>query len=67
MIWFEFYRYVPISQVIGRTREVKRRAVLRTDGNAQQSLRRSFYFNQTAIISHQHIATAHHMTALQKH
>ena len=58
---------MPIAQVIGRTREVKRRTVFRADGYAQQSLRRSFYFDQAAIISYQNIATAHHMTALQKH
>ena len=34
--------------------------------DAQQGLRRSLYYDQAAIVSHQHIATAHHMTALQK-
>ncbi len=58
---------MPIAQVIGGTREVKRRTVLRADGYAQQSLRGSFYFDQAAIIGYQNIATTHHMTALQKH
>ena len=56
-----------IAQVISRTCQVKRRAMRSTRGNAQQGLRRSFNFDQAAIVCHQHITAAHHMAALQKH
>jgi hypothetical protein len=67
VIWLEFDGDMPIAQVVGRTSKVEWRAVLRARCNAKQSLRRSFNANQTAIIGYQHIATAHHMSALQKY
>ena len=36
-------------------------------GNPQECLRCGFYFDQAAIVSHQHITPAHHMATLQKH
>jgi hypothetical protein len=66
VIWFEFNGHMPIAQVVGRADEVKGGAVLRACCDSQQGLRRRFNANQTAIIGDQHIATAHHMSALQK-
>lgn len=40
--------------------------MLRACGNAQQSLRGGFYAHQAAIFGKKHIATADHLTALQK-
>jgi hypothetical protein len=57
---------MPIAQVISRPREVKRRAMRSACGNSQKCLSCGFYFDQAAIVSHQHITSTHHMAALQK-
>ena len=67
VIGFEFYGHMSIAQVIRRTSEVKRRTMRSTSRNAQQALWRRFYFDQAAIVCHQHITAAHHMASLQKH
>ena len=67
VIGFEFYGHMSITQVIRRTSEVKRRTMRSTRRNAQQGLRCGHYFDQAAIVCHQHITAAHHMAALQKY
>ena len=67
MVGFELNGHMSIAQVIRRTSEIKRRTMRSTRRNAQQALWRRFYFDQAAIVSHQHITPAHHMAALQKH
>ena len=67
VVGLQFDGHMAVAQVIGRASEVKWRAVLRTCRNAKQCLRCSFNANQTTIIGDQHIATANHMSALQKY
>ncbi len=67
VIRFERNGHMSIAQVISRTCQVKRRTMRSTCRNAQQGLRRGLYFDQAAIVCHQHITAAHHMAALQKY
>ena len=67
VIGLKFNGHMAIAQVIGCACEIKGRTMCRAGRDAHQSLRRCFHLDQTAIVCHQHITAAHHMTALQKH
>ncbi len=55
-----------VAQVVGGACQVKRRAVLAAMGDAQHGLGCGQHFEQGAVFTHQHIATAHHLATLQK-
>jgi len=67
MIGLKFNGYMPVAKVVRSTCEVKGAAMFCAGRNAQQSLRSGLDTHQAAIVGHQHIAAAHHMTTLQKH
>ena len=60
-------RHMPVAQVVGGAHQVKGAAVLGAGGDAQHGLRRGFDTDERAVFGHQHIATAHHVAAWQKH
>ena len=59
--------HVPVTQVVGGPRQIKGRAVRGAGGDAQDGLWRGFDAYKRAVFGHQHIATAHHGAARQKH
>ena len=67
VIGLQFNGHMAVAQVVGGAGQVKRCAVRRAMGDAQHGLRRGHHFEQRAVFAHQHIATAHHLAALQKH
>ena len=67
VIGLQFNGYMAVAQVIGGAGQVKRRAVRCAMGDAQHALWRGQHLEQRAVFAHQHIATTHHLAALQKH
>ena len=67
VIGLQFDGHMAVAQVVGGAGEVKRRAVRCAMGDAQHRLRRGHHLEQRTVFAHQHIATAHHLAALQKH
>ena len=67
VIGLQFNGHMAVAQVVGGAGQVKRRAVRCAMGDAQHGLWRGHHFEQRAVFAHQHIATAHHLAALQKH
>jgi len=67
VIGLQFNGHMAVSQVVGGASQVKRRAVRCAMGDAQHGLRRGLHLEQRAVFTHQHIATAYHLAALQKH
>ena len=59
--------HMAVAEVVGRTRQVKRRAMLRACRDAQHLLWRRLHAHQRAVFEHQHIATAHQGAAWQEH
>ncbi len=67
MVWLQLNGHMAVAQVVGCAGQVKRCAVRCAMGDAQHGLWRGQHFEQRAVFTHQHIATAHHLAALQKH
>ena len=67
VIGLQFNGHMAVAQVVGGAGQVKRRSVRCAMGDAQHGLRRGHHLEQRAVFAHQHIATAHHLAALQKH
>ena len=63
----QFDRHVPVAQVVGRTDQVERRAVLRAVRDSQDRLRRRKHPHQRAILDDQHIPATYHAAARQEH
>ena len=61
VIGLQFNGHMAVAQVIGGAGQVKRRAVRCAMGDAQHRLWRGQHFEQRAVFTHQHIATAHHL------
>jgi hypothetical protein len=66
MIGLQLNGHMAVAQVVGGAGQVKRRAVRCAMGDAQHRLRRGQHFEQRTVFAHQHIATAHHLAAMQK-
>ena len=66
VIGLEFNRHMPVAQVVGGADQIKRRAVFGAMGNAQHGLRRCYYFDERAVFSYQHVATACHGATRQE-
>ena len=66
MIAFELDLHMPVAQVVGRSHQIKGRAVLGAGRDTQDRLRRCNHPDQGAVGGHQHVATAHHRAARQK-
>ena len=67
VICLQFDGDMAIAQVVSRTHEVKRRAVVRVMGDAQHRLRRCHHFEQGTVFAHQHITPAHGTASGKKH
>ena len=61
----EFDGHVAVAQMVGRPHQVKRVAVIRIHGDAQDALRRGLHLHPLVAVGQQHIATANHRTAWQ--
>ena len=66
MVGLELYRHVAVAQVVGGTRQVEWRAMLRAMADIQHGLRRRHNPDQRAVFGHQHIAAAHCGAARQE-
>ena len=67
VICLQFDGDMAIAQVVSRTHEVKRRAVVRVMGDAQHRLRRRHHLEQRTIFAHQHIPAANGAAPRKKH
>ncbi len=67
VVGLQLNRHMAVAEVIGRTGQIKRRAMLCTRGDAQHFLRRGVHLYQRAVFEHQHIATTHQGAARQEH
>ena len=59
-------RHVPVAQVVGRTGQVKGRAMRRAGGDPQHRLGGCLHADQRAVFGDQHIAATHHRATRQK-
>ena len=66
MVGLQFDGHMAVAQVVGGAGQIKRRAVRCAMGDAQHGLVCRPYYEQRAVFTHQHIATAHHLATLQK-
>lgn len=67
VVGFEFDRHMPIAQVLGGTRQIKRAAMRGASRDAQYRLRRSNNPDERAVLHHQHIAAAHQGATREEH
>ena len=64
VVGLELDRHMAVAQVVGGARQIKRRAMLGTSGDAQHGLWRSSNTDQRTVFGHQHIAATHHGLSL---
>ena len=66
MVRFKFNRHMPVAQVVSRSGQIKRRAMRFASRDTQNFLRRGYYVDHAAVLSHQHITAAHQRAARQE-
>ena len=67
MVSAKLDRHVPVTQVIGRARQVKCRAVFAAVRDDQHRLRRRNHLDERAVFSDQHVAATHQRATRQEH
>ena len=66
VVGLEFYRHMPVAQMVGGTNQIEWCAVLGAVADVQNRLRCGNHPHQRAVLRHQHIATTHHSAPWQE-
>ena len=66
VVWGQLDGDVAVAQVVGRADQVKRLAVLGVGGDAHELLWRGHHTHPIAVLGHQNVAAAQHLSALQE-